>query len=80
MHTTRKPPAASPADFAPGPELQRRVRQGIINNGARSYAAWCREHGVRRTTANFALLGQRNGPMARALRARLIEAAGLADR
>ncbi|MCP5230684.1 MAG: hypothetical protein H6948_01075 [Zoogloeaceae bacterium] len=61
----------------PGPDLLRHVRAGLVLRGTslRHHAETV--EGVTIQTARINLLGQRNGPKARALRARLAEAAGV---
>lgn len=44
-----------------------------------SLARWCAENGVKRQYAAAALKGERTGPKARALRMRIISAAGVHD-
>jgi hypothetical protein len=61
-------------DMAPGPDLRAWVRAGFIAHGT-SLAAWCKDHGVLRENAYRALNGCYDGPKARLMRARLIEAA-----
>lgn len=65
---------------SPGPTLLRSVRGGLLLNQDMSFERWCRTHGVVRQYARTVLLGLRNGPKARALRQRLIEAATAAPR
>ncbi|MBC7954063.1 MAG: hypothetical protein H7Z12_19875 [Rhodospirillaceae bacterium] len=50
------------------------VRSGFVGLGT-TLTAWCDANGVSRSNARFALLGKRNGPKAKALRARLLVAA-----
>lgn len=56
--------------------LYRLVRAGFIGKGT-SLAAWCRENGIHRQSAERALLFQSNGIKAQALRQRVAEAAGV---
>ncbi len=58
----------------PGHELHAHVRAGFVAQRTSLYR-WCADHGVRRTTADKVLRGERNGPIAKALRQRLIRAA-----
>lgn len=58
----------------PSQDLLLRVRAGFLIQGI-SFSAWCREHGILRSSATQALTGSWNGPKARALRARIVHAA-----
>ncbi|MBC7953146.1 MAG: hypothetical protein H7Z12_15170 [Rhodospirillaceae bacterium] len=49
------------------------VMGGFVRQGT-TLTEWCRDHGDSRVHARVALLGQRNGPKAQALRARLLAA------
>jgi len=60
----------------PGLELVRAVRAGFTAKGT-TMGRWCRENGLHDQNARAALLGGWNGPKGRALRERLIAAAGL---
>lgn len=57
----------------PGADLLRQVRAGFVAQGT-SYTRWCRENGVLRANANQALIGAWDGPKAKKLRRRIIEA------
>lgn len=58
----------------PGEALLNTVRGAFVSRGT-SLTAWCDANAVSRTYARWALLGLRDGPKAKALRARLVEAA-----
>lgn len=60
----------------PGRELMEAVRDGMKRKGT-PFSTWCYEHGLYPQNARSALTGRWNGPKARQLRDRLIEAAGL---
>lgn len=60
----------------PSRDLLVKVRIGFLQQGG-SLAKWCHENGVTRQWATAALTGVRNGRAARALRARIVEAATL---
>lgn len=62
------------APTTPGPELLNWVMGGFVRQGT-TLTEWCRAHGESRVHARVAILGERNGPKAKALRARLVEAA-----
>lgn len=47
---------------------------GFVRQGT-TLTEWCRAHGESRVHARVAILGERNGPKAQALRARLLAAA-----
>lgn len=59
-----------------GPELLRQVRAGFVLKNT-TLGRWCRENAVSRQNARAALTGLWDGPKGRALRARLVKAAGL---
>lgn len=61
------------ADLTPGTDLLRQVMAGFVRRGT-TLTQWCRANGESRVHARVALLGQRNGPKAQALRARLVQA------
>ncbi|KEQ19200.1 hypothetical protein [Endozoicomonas numazuensis] len=65
-------------DFAPGPELYVRVRQGFVGQDS-SLNRWCIENGVNRHSAMSCLKGVWNGPKGRALRQKIIEASGISN-
>lgn len=58
--------------------MLRQVMAGFVRQGT-TMTAWCRENGQSRVHARMALLGERNGPAARVLRARLLAAAQQED-
>lgn len=60
-----------------GKGLYAAVRAGLIAKGD-SLNRWCQRNGEHRQYAALSLLGAANGPKARAVRRRLIRAAGLA--
>lgn len=62
------------APTSPGPEMLHWVMGGFVRQGT-TLTEWCRDRGESRVHARVALLGERNGPKARALRARLLAAA-----
>lgn len=69
--------AASMSDIAPPSgtdQLLKDVRAAFTRQGS-SLNAWCHQHGVQRSYAHRALVGATNGPAARELRKRLVEAA-----
>lgn len=57
-----------------GKPLYRQARAGFILHGT-TLTQWCALHKVHRTYAIQCLNGERDGPRARALRQRLLEAA-----
>lgn len=59
-----------------GQDLVRAVRSGFVLRGT-SLGKWCRENRINPQNARVALLGGWNGPKGRALRERIIRAAGL---
>lgn len=59
-----------------GQQLLRAVRAGFVIQGT-TMAGWCAKNDVDRPNARLALLGAWDGPKARALRQRLISAAGV---
>ncbi len=61
---------------SPGEELLREVRAGFVMQGT-TFSTWCAVQGINRSSARQALMGSWNGPKGRALRARVIKAAGL---
>lgn len=71
MNTDKRQHTAEPA---PGTDLLRQVMAGFVRQGT-TLTEWCRTHGESRVHARVALLGQRNGPKAQALRARVLAAA-----
>ena len=70
MNTDQRQHTAEPE---PGTDLLRQVMAGFVLQGT-TLTEWCREHGESRVHARVALLGERNGPKAQALRAKLIDA------
>lgn len=66
-------------DLAPGPELARKVRAAFVLRGT-TLGRWCRENGIVRQTAMNCLVGIWDGPKGRAMRHRVLEAAGLCGR
>lgn len=62
------------APVTPGPEMLNWARAGFIRQGT-TFTEWCRDNGLDRVCARVALLGQRNGPKAKALRATVLAAA-----
>ena len=60
----------------PGLALHREVRAGFIRKGS-TFGEWCRQEGVNPSSARQVVIGSWDGPKARALRARIIKAAGL---
>lgn len=65
-------------DVTPGRELYNQVRGGFVTQGS-SLGRWCREHDIHLNNALNCLVGVWNGPKAKTLRARLIEAANIPD-
>jgi hypothetical protein len=61
---------------APGQELLRTVRAGFVKQGS-SLGTWCRTNDLHLSNARQALLGSWDGPAGRALRNRIIKAAGV---
>jgi hypothetical protein len=61
-----------------GPDLYLLVRQGFIGQNT-SLNRWCCENGVGRRNAEAALKGMWNGPKGQDLRARIAQAARVAD-
>lgn len=62
--------------LTPGQDLMRKIRIGFIEQNT-TFNAWCVENGVSRTNATQAIYGAWNGPKGRALRDRILRAAGL---
>lgn len=60
-------------------ERHRRIRGALVAQGT-SFDAWCRREGITRQNAAKALLGQWTEPTATALVARILAAAGVAER
>ena len=61
--------------IVPSRDLFLKTRAGFVAQGT-TLSRWCRENGVRRQNAQQALIGSWDGPKARVLRHRLIEASG----
>lgn len=55
------------------PQLLRDVRARFIVAGS-SLKAWCNAHGVNSGYAKMALAGDRNGPKAKAMRRKIVQA------
>lgn len=64
------PPHNAPS---PGQELLDAVKAGFVLQG-KTMAGWCKENAICRINARTALLGNRNGPKAIALRKQIVEA------
>lgn len=62
--------------YLPGQTLYREVLAGFVRKGD-SLTAWCRRNGVLRQSAKQSLMGIWDGPKGRAMRLRLLVAAGL---
>lgn len=60
----------------PGRDLAAQVRAAFVARHT-TLAAWCRQHGIDRSAARQALYGTWDGPKGRALRARILKAAGV---
>lgn len=60
----------------PGLELARKVRSGFILRGT-SLTRWCRENDIDLSNARQALYGTWNGQLGKAMRVRIMRAAGL---
>lgn len=58
----------------PGAELLAKVRAGFIAQGT-SFSGFCADNDIHRPSARQCLMGSWDGPMGRALRARLVAAA-----
>jgi hypothetical protein len=65
------------SDTTPGKRLVRHVRIGFIQQGS-TLNAWCTQHGISVSGARQALIGTWDGPKGQQLRARLLEASGVA--
>ncbi len=65
-------------NVAPGRELYNQVRGGFVTQGT-SLGRWCRENDIKAQNALNCLVGGWNGPKAKALRVKLIEAANIPD-
>ncbi len=63
-------------DFTPGRQLYLQVRAGFITQDS-TLGGWCRENGVLPQNALSVLAGTWNGPKAKALRLKIIEASGI---
>lgn len=68
-----KTPSNHPA--SPGPELIRKVRALFILRGT-TLGRWCRDNDIKLNHARMALVGSWDGPKGRALRDRVVSAAG----
>jgi len=64
------------ADPAPGQSLFLETRISFIRKGSTLHA-WCKKNAVRPSDARQALIGTWNGPKGRAMRTRVLKAAGL---
>lgn len=64
-----------PVEFQPGAILHDAI-SGTFKAHGTSFDKWCRENGIRPSTARNATFGQSRGPAGKALLARIIEAAG----
>lgn len=60
----------------PSSGLYLAVRSGFVAQGT-TLTAWCRQREVNPSNARYALLGAWNGPKAKELRIKLIEASGI---
>ena len=60
----------------PSIELFREVRAGFIKRGT-TFSQWCRDAGENRSNARQAVLGAWDGPKGRAVRMRILKAAGV---
>lgn len=63
-------------DSNPGLGLFRQVRIGFIAQGT-TFGEWCRKAGLNHANARQAVIGSWDGPKGRALRTRILKAAGL---
>ena len=61
---------------APSQELLRRVRAGFTLQGT-TLTAWCRDNDTHISNARNALIGTWDGPKGRAMRAKIVKAAGV---
>lgn len=68
--------SASGKDLRPGRDLYLQVRARFTEKGS-SLHAWCQDNDVARGRANAALFGHSDSEDARAVRARILTAAGL---
>lgn len=64
-------------DFPCGKELYVKVRSGFVAQNT-TLTAWCKENAIPRQSAVMSLSGMWDGPKSRELRARVIEASGIA--
>lgn len=67
----------TPVTLAPSKELMRDVRIGFIKQGT-TFTNWCNRHDIHGPSARAAVIGSWDGPKGRALRARVVRAAGVA--
>lgn len=63
---------------APSLQLLVQVRTGFILQGT-TLTEWCRENDTHISNARNALIGTWNGPKGKAMRARLVKAAGVKE-
>lgn len=66
----------TPETTLPGPDLQKAVKIGFIQQNT-TFTAWCKKHQLNRANASMALLGGWRGPKARKLVAKIKRAAGV---
>lgn len=66
-------PMVTITDAPPGDELLLAARAGFVRRGL-TLSHWCRVNGVQHSYAHRALRGLTNGPAAKALRTRIVEA------
>ncbi len=62
---------------APSLELHLKVRGAFVTKGT-SLKRWCEENGLKDPNVRDCLIGRWNGPKGKALRARVVKAAGVA--
>lgn len=65
-------------NFPPSKALYLQIRAGLIIQGM-SLHGWCRDRDINPTNARAALVGAWDGPKGKALRADLIDAAGITE-
>ncbi|HEL3749988.1 hypothetical protein JY409_03365 [Stenotrophomonas maltophilia] len=63
-------------DPTPGLELHLKVRSAFVGQGT-SLGAWCLQNGLKRQAVRDVLIGRWNGPKGKALRRKVLKAAGL---
>lgn len=64
------------SDPTPSLQLHLKVRSAFVEQGT-SLGAWCVQNGLKRQAVRDVLIGRWNGPKGKALRRKVLKAAGL---